>query len=51
MRCFLFRRLVPLLLVCVLLLFTGKEGHAKTGIITALNSTQEQLKKKIKITG
>lgn len=51
MRCFLFRRLAPLLLVCVLLLFTGKDGYAKTGIITALNSTQEQLKKKIKITG
>lgn len=51
MKCFSLRRFVPLLLVYVLLLFTVKDGYAKAGIITALDGTLEQLKKKIKITG
>ncbi len=51
MKCFLFRRFVPLLLVSVLFLLTGKDGQAKTGIVTALDSTLEQLKKKTEITG
>ena len=51
MRRFFFRRFAIMLSFCIFLLLTGKYGYAKIGIITALNSTQEQLKKKIKITG